>query len=134
MSEYGQVVAVCALIVRGDRVLCMRRSASKDAGAGSWETLSGRVVPGEEPRLAMIREIEEECGLEVELAARPFDAYAARRGAAPMVVIVYRATYLRGSVALSHEHDQFAWLTAEEFAQRSPYTRLAEAVDAVLSM
>ena len=131
--EGRHIVAVAALITRENRVLCMRRSAHKDAGAGLWETLSGRVQPGEEPLAAVRREIEEECGLDVALDPRPVEAYAARRGTEPMVVILYRARYLQGEVRRSDEHDDHAWLTAEELAARTPLEPLVRVARRVLS-
>jgi 8-oxo-dGTP pyrophosphatase MutT (NUDIX family) len=123
------VVAVAALIFREDKVLAMRRAASKDAGPGLWETLSGRVSVGEEPFDAVRREISEECGLEVTVSPHPFTAYQAYRNAQPMVVIVYLAEYLSGEVVMSEEHDDHAWLTPAEFAKRSTLTKLVEAVE-----
>ncbi|UCH25747.1 MAG: NUDIX domain-containing protein [Trueperaceae bacterium] len=122
------VVAVAALIFRDGKVLAMRRAATKDAGPGLWETLSGRIAAGEEPFDAVKREISEECGLEVTVSSHPFTAYQAHRNAQPMVVIVYRAEYRSGEVIMSEEHDAYAWLTPAEFAQRSILTKLVEAV------
>lgn len=123
------VVAVAAVVVRDGRVLAMRRSATKDAGAGLWETLSGRVEPDEQPLDAVAREIDEECGLTVRVRPRPVDAYVARRGAAPMTVIVYRADWMAGEVQRSAEHDAHAWWTPAEFRAKSTLARLADAVD-----
>jgi 8-oxo-dGTP diphosphatase len=122
------IVSVAALVVRGSRILAMRRAPQNLAGPGLWETLSGRVEQGEEPRAAVEREIGEECGLEVELETRPFDAYAATRRGQPMIVILYRARYLAGEVQRSAEHDDHAWLTAEEFAARSSLMPLVHVV------
>jgi 8-oxo-dGTP pyrophosphatase MutT (NUDIX family) len=128
------VVAVAAVIVEDGRVLAMRRSATKDAGAGLWETLSGRVEPGEQPLDALAREIDEECGLRVRIHPRPVDAYVARRGGAPMTVIVYRADRVAGEVRRSDEHDAHAWWTPEEFRKRSTLTRLADAIDRAMEL
>jgi 8-oxo-dGTP pyrophosphatase MutT (NUDIX family) len=125
----GFVVAVCAVIRDGARVLAMQRAASKDAGAGLWETVSGRVRHDEPLLDAMRREILEETGLEVALDPRPIDAYVARRARAPMCVVVFRGTRVAGQVRRSEEHDAHAWLTPEEFRARTPFTRLAEAVE-----
>ena len=134
MEQRGQhVVAVAALIVREGRVLSLRRAPSNLAGPGLWETVSGRVEQGEQPLVAVLREIDEECGLEVEIEPRPLAAYAAERRGYPMVVVLYRAKYIAGEVRISDEHDQFAWLTAEEFSQRSSLRPLCEAVEQVLS-
>ena len=92
------VLAVAAVIVRDDRVLAMRRSSAKDAGAGLWETVSGRVEADEAPLDAIAREVREETGLVVAIDPRPIDAYTARRGEAPMAVVVYRAIHVSGEV------------------------------------
>lgn len=131
-DEPKLVVAVAAVLVDGERLLCMRRSAWRDAGAGLWETLSGRMRPNEEPLAAVSREIAEECGLEVALDERPVTAYAALRNTEPMVVLVYRGRLLAGQVKLSDEHDEYAWLTTDEFAQRSPLAPLVHAAEIAL--
>lgn len=122
------VVAVAVVIRRQGAVLAMRRAQSKDASPGLWETLSGRVDAGEEPLTAAAREVLEECGLEVALHPRPLTAYTATRLAAPMIVIVYAADHLGGEVTLSAEHDAYAWLTPEAFAERTTLDKLADAV------
>jgi 8-oxo-dGTP diphosphatase len=123
------VVAVAAIIFReGSKILAMRRAATKDAGAGLWETLSGRVPLGEEPLESIRREIQEECGLTVSVEEQPFTTYQAFRNTLPMIVIVYRAHYVSGEVILSDEHDAFEWLTPAEFAERSTLTKLVETV------
>jgi len=127
------VVAVAAIIVREGRVLAMRRAAHKDAGAGLWETLSGRVDEGEEPLATVKREIVEECALTVHVDPRPLTAYSAQRAGKPMIVIVYRADYVAGEVVRSDEHDDHAWLTPDEFAERSGLTKLADAVHRVFA-
>lgn len=126
------ILAVSALVVKDGRVLAMRRAATKDAGAGLWETLSGRVEPGEEPLAAVRREILEETGLDVEVEERPLTAYLAERLGVPMVLVVYRARWRGGEVVRSDEHDAHAWLTAEEFARRSELGPLVAVVRAWL--
>lgn len=122
------VAAVCVLVLRDDRVLALRRSAAKDVGAGLWETLSGRIEVGEEPRAAARREALEESGLDVEVEARPWTAYQTLRGDAPMLVVVYRARPVSGSLRISGEHDAYAWVDGDGFAALSPLTQLVAAV------
>jgi 8-oxo-dGTP pyrophosphatase MutT (NUDIX family) len=126
-------VAVAAIVVRGNRVLAMRRSSGRP-GAGLWETVSGRVKPGEDPREALAREIVEETGLSVRLVARPIDVYAASRGGEPMTVVAFRGDHVSGEVVLSDEHDAFAWLTEDEFARTSTLHRLVEATRRALAL
>jgi len=133
MPGIGWIVVVAAIVVRDGRVLAMRRASTKDAGAGLWETISGRVERDEDPLDAVRREIAEESGLEVRIDPRPITAYAARRADVPMLVIVYRAEHVAGEVVRSDEHDEHAWLTADELAERSPLAKLVAAVRACLA-
>src|SRR5512140_3538346 len=129
VNEGLQWVAVAGLVFREGRVLAMRRAAGRP-GAGLWETISGRVRHGEDPKAAIEREIVEESGVRARVWERPVDAYAALRGSDPMTVIVYRADHVDGDVVISEEHDAFAWLVPDEFVTTSTLTRLARAIHA----
>lgn len=131
MSSSGNcsfIVAVAAVIVKGDRILAMRRASTKDAGACLWETLSGRVEHGEQPLETMRREILEESGLTTRVWERPVTAYAASRGSEPMIVIVYRADWMGGAVRRSREHDAHLWCTPRRFSRLSTLQPLVQAV------
>lgn len=128
VSDEGFVVAVVGVIVRGDRVLAMRRAMTKDAGAGVWETCSGRLEPDEDPLAAIAREIAEETAVEVRIDPRPVDAYVMRRRERPMALIVYRADWIAGEVQRSDEHDAHAWWTLEEIDASPMPPRLVRAV------
>ena len=129
MSDSDRFVAAVAVAVfRGGRVLAMRRSPRKDAGAGAWETLSGRILPGEQPLQAALRESREECGLEVTIDPRPVASYQAKRNRDDMIVVVYRGVAGAGDVVPSDEHDAFAWMTPDEFASACRFPQLVEAV------
>jgi 8-oxo-dGTP pyrophosphatase MutT (NUDIX family) len=127
------VAAVCALVRRDERILSMRRAATKDAAPGIWEALSGRIEPGESPLEAVRREIAEESGLSVRVHPRPLVAHVSDRAGIPMLIVYYLADWMDGEVRLSDEHDDFAWLDPDEFARRTPIAPLAEAVRHVLT-
>lgn len=61
------LVVAAALIDADDRVLIARRPEGKPL-AGLWEFPGGKVDPGERPEAALIRELAEELGIEVEEA------------------------------------------------------------------
>ena len=69
----------------------------------------------------------------MRLALQPVDAYSARRGDDPMVVIVYRADTVDAEVHRSDEHDAHAWLGVDEFRQRCTLDRLVEAVERAIT-
>jgi len=61
------VVAACALVDADGRVLLARRPEGK-AMAGLWEFPGGKVEAGETPEAAVIRELDEELGIDVTAA------------------------------------------------------------------
>lgn len=61
------LVVACALIDADGRVLVTRRPDGKLL-AGTWEFPGGKLVPGETPEAALIRELREELGIVTEAA------------------------------------------------------------------
>ena len=72
------LVAAVALIDADGRVLLAERPAGKHL-AGLWEFPGGKVTPGETPEAALVRELDEELGIDVHascLAPFTFASYA----------------------------------------------------------
>jgi 8-oxo-dGTP diphosphatase len=67
------IAGVGALIVHEGKLLLVKRGV--DPAKGKWSIPGGAVELGERIRDAVIREVKEECGLDVEIALdRPLDA------------------------------------------------------------
>ncbi|UDL88212.1 8-oxo-dGTP diphosphatase MutT [Mesorhizobium sp. PAMC28654] len=60
------LVAACALVDTDGRVLLAQRPEGKQL-AGLWEFPGGKVEPGETPEQCIIRELQEEIGIETEI-------------------------------------------------------------------
>jgi 8-oxo-dGTP diphosphatase len=126
MSASSWLAAVIVVVVRDDRVLALRRSP--------WESVSGRIERDEEPLDAARREVAEETGLSVRVEPRPVDAYAAPIGElGHMLAVVFRADAEPGEVRRSDEHDEHAWLTPAEIAERGSWPRLVLAIERALA-
>ena len=62
------VIVAAAVLIEGDRVLLTQRKLGTHL-AGSWEFPGGKVEPGEDPRDALVRELEEEIGITAVIGA-----------------------------------------------------------------
>ena len=98
---------VAGVIERDDLVLVCQRKAG-DRYALKWEFPGGKVEPGEDPRAALARELEEELALEAcigEELLRYTYQYPVR---APVLLIFYRVTEYRGE-PLNRQFEQIRW-------------------------
>jgi 8-oxo-dGTP diphosphatase len=116
-------VAVKAAIMDGPRVLVLYKTAAEALGdpdpAIRVDLPGGRVAFGESPVEALHREVGEETALSVEVIA-PIATWHHVHGRFQLVGIDFLCEYVSGEVALSDEHERFAWLTEGEMAERHP--------------
>jgi 8-oxo-dGTP diphosphatase len=104
------IVVVGAALLSGGRLLAARRSAPPEL-AGRWELPGGKVEPGETLEGALVRELREELGVEVEPAERVPGEWPLRAG---YVLRVWTAHLLSGDPRPLEDHDELRWLTPDE--------------------
>ncbi|WP_298160387.1 (deoxy)nucleoside triphosphate pyrophosphohydrolase [Brevundimonas sp.] len=102
------VVAVALIDVDG-RVLIARRPEGK-ALAGLWEFPGGKVEPGERPEAALIRELNEELGIDVQEAClAPFVFASHAYESFHLLMPLYLCRRWSG-VVVKREHAALAWV------------------------
>ncbi|MGW4079460.1 (deoxy)nucleoside triphosphate pyrophosphohydrolase [Streptomyces asiaticus] len=100
-----RVVVGGAVFDRG-RLLAARRSAPPEL-AGRWELPGGKTEPGETPRAALVRELREELGVEVE----PLEPLPGEWPLKPGYVLrVWTAALRSGEPRPLQDHDELRWL------------------------
>lgn len=108
-GTFGAVssVVVGAAILRGGYLLAQQRAYPPSA-AGRWELPGGRVEPGEDDRVALVRECLEELGVRIVVGSRIGPEIALRPG---LVLRIYQAG-LDPPDGVPHPHDHHAvrWL------------------------
>ncbi|WP_433545867.1 (deoxy)nucleoside triphosphate pyrophosphohydrolase [Streptomyces sp. CA-294286] len=98
-----------ALFHRG-RLLAARRSSPPEL-AGRWELPGGKCEPGETPEQALVRELREELGVEIEPVERIPGQWPLKPG---YVFQVWTARLLSGEPRPLEDHDELRWLGPEE--------------------
>ena len=92
--------------------------------AGAWETVHGRIEPGERPEDAAIREVREETGLAVDrlynVTVQPFYLHQERE---VMVAVVFAAIVGDAPLMLGPEHTHAEWLPIADAERRFAWPR-----------
>lgn len=98
---------VAAVIERGGRVLiCQRRGG--DSHPLKWEFPGGKVEPGEPPRAALERELEEELAIQARIGNRLERLTHAYPGRPAFRLLFYRVTRFKGE-PVNRAFEQILW-------------------------
>ncbi len=107
-------VAAGALIDGDGRVLLACRPRDKEM-AGLWEFPGGKLKEGETPEAALVRELKEELGIDVEAACLAPVAFSSTSSADfHLLVLLYACRKWKG-VARPLEAEALAWVRPTEF-------------------
>lgn len=114
MSEQpGRVLHVVgAIIRRGDAVFAARRNPERSAG-GLWEFPGGKVEPGETPQQALVREVHEELGVQIEVG-KLVDRSQVTVGEVRVDLTCYEARLVGPEPTESTDHDALTWVPLAE--------------------
>nr|WP_202386225.1 (deoxy)nucleoside triphosphate pyrophosphohydrolase [Allopontixanthobacter confluentis] len=111
-----RIAVVAAALRRCDGLWLMYKRPEGKQHGGLWEFPGGKVEQHENPRSALIREIDEELGLVIDEATLAPSGFAesAVTSAAPQIVIsLYTASRWTGS-PVCHEGGEYGWFTPRE--------------------
>lgn len=107
------VTIVAGAVVRNHRVLSAQRD-SPPSMAGKWEFPGGKVEAGESPRAALVRELAEELGIQVEVGPE----IARQELETGAVLILFQAQLSSASPdPEAREHRDLRWLTASQLME-----------------
>ena len=114
------MVATGAVIVHEQtgEILIAQRSSSQDWHPDNWEITYGRIDQHEDPEQGLRREVSEELGLtdlKIQKILRVWHIYRGPKSAEnDLIGITFVCSTQSKSVALSHEHQAYKWVTPQE--------------------
>lgn len=110
-------VAAHALVINDKKkVLVMKRASCNDYMPLTWDIPGGTVEIGETVEQALIRELKEEAGIDIE-PLHPIYAYSnlSQLPKRQTIQLVYVCKYRGGDIVLNpEEHEEYKWLNYSE--------------------
>ena len=123
MEEVGVSQKVIIFNKEG-KVLTVRRTETAPSNPNKWDFPGGDLGFGEDALRGITREVKEEVGIEIK-NLKPFDVESHINEMGNFwVTIAYTAEAVSDKVILSYEHDEFKWLTTNEFLKLESPDRL----------
>jgi len=107
-------IVAAAVVIEGGRVLLTQRAEGRHLG-GLWEFPGGKLERGESPEEALVRECQEECGIEIAVADI-LDVTFYRYADNDVLLLFYRCSIVSGEVRHLQVEDH-AWVAPEELAR-----------------
>ena len=118
MGNNNQKIGISQKVIlfRDDgKILALKRTAEAPSRPLRWDLPGGDLNFGEDPAQGIVREVLEETGLLVE-RLEPFDTEAhINKDGEFWLTIAYKSNCTSDKIKLSYEHNEFKWMTLEEF-------------------
>jgi len=128
-SQFLHEVAITAIVIKDNKYLITKRSATKKRFPNKWTVPGGKLESKDYLELpkdtedywynvlerTLAREVREEVGLEIENVAYLTSLATVHADGSPSLVISCIADYKDGQITLqAEESDRFAWVSLEE--------------------
>lgn len=101
------IPVVAAMMVKDGQVLLGQRPEGSSL-AGVWEFPGGKIEPGEDPKLALNRELKEELGIEAKIDELKL-ASSHNYGDVNIMLLMYQVNYWKGEPKNLH-HSDLKWV------------------------
>ena len=107
-------LAVKAFIVHKNKLLVIKRASNEVHMPNIWELPGGRLNPGEDPYLGIIREIREETGLYIQPILPMSNKHFKRQDGQTITLMVSLCKPVGGHIKISEEHSEMKWVDLKQ--------------------
>jgi len=114
MKKLNFRLAVKAFIVKGNKLLIVKRAKEDVQKPDIWEIPGGRLNPGEDPFIGIIREIREETGIYIKPILPMSINHFQRDDKQIITMIVSFCKPVGGRQKISEEHSDIKWIDLKE--------------------
>lgn len=111
-----QLTVVAGVIERNGKVLICRRRADARHHPLKWEFPGGKVEPGENPREALVRELDEELGIQAAAGDEMASYHYQYAGRPPIFLVFFRVREYTGEM-VHREFEAILWEERERLPQ-----------------
>lgn len=112
MNLLKKINVVGAILIENGKILCAQRGEGKSL-AYLWEFPGGKIETGETPQEALIRELQEELMIEVEVQSEKFEETSYQYDFGLVTLTTFICFLKKGSPQLT-EHIAVEWLAPKE--------------------
>ena len=117
LVHYANPVPAVAAIVTDDRQRILLARRAHEPAVGLWDTPGGFLDEGEAPRAALVRELREETGVEIEVG--PFvdiypDTYGDGEEAPYVLNLAWQVTIAAGEPEPADDVSELRWFPRDE--------------------
>ncbi|MBI4239942.1 NUDIX hydrolase [Candidatus Uhrbacteria bacterium] len=123
-----QKITQKALITNSEgKILAIRRTETAPSHPLCWDMPGGACEFGEDPKTAMTREVKEEAGISCPSLVL-FHVVSHINGETQWITLGWAGAINDQDVSLSYEHDEFRWVTVQEFLELQSWETIYELI------
>ncbi|MGZ3744398.1 MAG: 8-oxo-dGTP diphosphatase MutT [Pseudobdellovibrionaceae bacterium] len=116
-SRKGHWIPVVAGFLKKDGKILVGQRPENNSLPGQWEFPGGKIEPGETPEQALMRELQEELGIDVEVGDLKL-ACTHSYGDVGILILFYEILFWKGQPKARH-HMMLEWIHPEELKHRN---------------
>jgi 8-oxo-dGTP diphosphatase len=116
-NRKGHWIPVVAGFLKKDGKILVGQRPENNSLPGQWEFPGGKIEPGETPEYALVRELQEELGIDAEVGELKL-ACTHSYGDVGILILFYEILFWKGEPKAQH-HMMLEWIHPEELKHRN---------------